>query len=104
VGRRPVEIPLDEMYIPLRFDAELGPSELDRGAPITVGDLVRERPPQVVIGSAGSGKTTWMRWTFRRLIRDPRALPFFLELREIAAAWKTPQDARSPIDSYLAEH
>lgn len=103
VGHRPVEITLDDMYIPLRFDAELEPSRLDRGVPITTDDLIRPRTPQAVIGGAGTGKTTWMRWTFRRLIRDPRALPFFLELRAIAAAWKAPQDAERPIDGYLAD-
>jgi len=100
---RPAEITLDGMYIPLRFAAELDPSKLDRGAPIPPADLLRPRRPQVVIGGAGSGKTTWMRWTFRRLIRDPRAVPFFLELRAIAAAWRTPQDAGRSVDSYLAE-
>jgi hypothetical protein len=103
VGNRPAEITLDDMYIPLRFAAKLDPARLDRGAPIMAGDLLRPRRRQVLIGSAGSGKTTWMRWTFRRLIRDPRAVPFFLELRAIAAAWETPQDAGRAVDSYLAE-
>lgn len=30
-------------------------------------------------------------------------MPFFLELRAIAAAWKTPQDAARPVESYLAD-
>jgi predicted NACHT family NTPase len=102
-GNRPAEVTLDDMYIPLRFDADLDPSKLDRGAPMVAGDLLQRRRPRVVIGSAGSGKTTWMRWTFRRLIREPRAVPFFLELRVIAAAWKTPQDAGQPVDRYLAD-
>jgi hypothetical protein len=103
VSNRPVEITLDEMYIPLRFAAEQDPSRFDRGAPIMSDDLLQPRRPQVVIGGAGSGKTTWMRWTFRRLIRDPRAMPFFLELRAIAAAWKTPQDAGRAVDLYLID-
>jgi hypothetical protein len=103
VRNRPVEITLDDMYTSLRFDAELDPATLDRGAPIITDDLVRPRRPLVVVGAAGSGKTTWMRWTFRRLIRDPRAVPFFLELRAIASAWKIPQGAGRAIDSYLAD-
>lgn len=103
VGHRPVEITLDDMYIPVRFSPELDPDKLDRGASITADDLLLSRRPQVVVGSAGSGKTTWMRWTFRRLIRDPRALPFFLELRAIAAAWSTRRDSGRSIDSYLAD-
>ncbi|HMG24222.1 MAG TPA: NACHT domain-containing protein, partial [Kofleriaceae bacterium] len=43
------------------------------------------------------------RWTFRKLIGNPRAVPFFLELRAIAASWKTPHDAASAFDSYLAD-
>ena len=101
-GNRPAEITLDEMYIPLRFDAKPDSYRPDRSTSLTADDLLQLRSPRVVIGSAGSGKTTWMRWTFRRLIRDLRAVPFFLELRAIAAGWKTPQDAARPIDSYLA--
>lgn len=102
-GHRPAEIDLDDMYIPLRFDARLDPDQLDRGAPIRPDDLIDPRPPWVVIGAAGTGKTTWMRWTFRRLIGDARAVPFFLELRKIAAAWETPQDAGRPVEAYLAD-
>ena len=102
IGNRPAEITLDEMYIPLRFAPKLNPTKLDRGAPIHPDDLIGFRKPQVVVGGAGSGKTTWMRWTFRRLIQDARAVPFFLELRAIAAAWKSPHDAARPIESYLA--
>lgn len=101
-NNRPAEITLDEMYIPLRFAKELDPARLDRGVPITPDDLRRPRRPQVVIGGAGSGKTTWMRWTFRRLILHPDAVPFFLELRTLATGWKTSQDAARPIGSYLA--
>jgi len=103
VGNRPAEITLDEMYIPLRFAPELDPDELDRGAPILPANLLGPRRPQVVIGVAGAGKTTWMRWTFRRLIKDPRTVPFFLELRAIAAAWKMPRDATRSVESYLAD-
>jgi hypothetical protein len=101
-GNRPTQIKLDDMYIPLRFAAELDPFQFDRGASITPDDLVAPRPPQVVVGSAGSGKTTWMRWTFRRLINEPRALPFLLELRADQAPWRPAHDAGRPIDSYLA--
>jgi 3',5'-cyclic AMP phosphodiesterase CpdA len=103
LDNRPIEITLDEMYIPLRFGAESDPAKLDRGVPITASDLLHHRRPLVVVGPAGSGKTTWMRWTFRRLVEDPRTVPFFLELRSIGAAWKTPQDAVRPIDSYLID-
>jgi hypothetical protein len=102
-GNRPAEISLDEMYIPLRFGPEHDPTRHDRGAPIQPDELLGPRRPRVVIGVAGSGKTTWMRWTFRRLIRHPRAVPFFLELRAIAAAWNAPQDAARSIESYLAD-
>lgn len=102
-GRRPTMVMLDEMYIPLRFAPRFDSGILNRGAPIHPDDLLRPRRPQVIIGAAGSGKTTWMRWTFRRLLEDSGAIPFFLELRTIAAAWKTAKDAAQSIETYLAE-
>jgi hypothetical protein len=102
-GRRPTMIMLDDMYVPLRFAPRFESGILDRGAPIQPNDLLCQRGPQVIIGAAGSGKTTWMRWTFRRLLNDSGAIPFFLELRTIAAAWKTTKDATQSIETYLAE-
>jgi len=103
MGNRPAEITLDEMYIPLQLAPKFCVTEVELGAPICPDDLLGPYQPRVMIGPAGSGKTTWMRWTFRRLIRDPRAIPFFLELRAIAAVWKTPHDAARPIEGYLAD-
>lgn len=102
-GNRPAEITLDEMYIPLRFGPSFDPASSEERTPILPDELLELRAPRVLIGAAGTGKTTWMRWTFRRLIGDPRAVPFLLELRSIAATWKTPKDSARSVESYLAD-
>lgn len=96
-GHRPIEIRLDEMYVPLSFLPELDSTDL--GGLIRPDDLLEMYRPRVIIGAAGAGKTTWMKWTFRRLIENPRAVPVMLQLGAIAAA---PNVARS-IESYLAD-
>lgn len=102
-GRRPLGITLDDMYIPLRFHGQLNVLVPERGKPIEPEDLLHPPRAQVLVGGAGSGKTTWMRWTFRKLIGNPQVLPFFLELRAIAASWKTTHDAARAFDGYLAD-
>jgi hypothetical protein len=102
-GDRLNQITLDEMYIPLRFAATPAPARIDRSAEIAPDGLLRPRSRQAIIGAAGSGKTTWMRWTFRSLIQNPGALPFFLELRAIAAAWSEPAHAERPVAHYLID-
>src|SRR5262249_33059170 len=47
VGNRRAEITLADMYIRLRFGAELDPAKLDRGAPILPDDLLQLRRPRV---------------------------------------------------------
>jgi 3',5'-cyclic AMP phosphodiesterase CpdA len=96
-GNRPTEITLDEMYVPLSFLPELDSTDLE--GLIRPDDLLEMRRPQVIIGAAGAGKTTWMKWTFRRLIEDLRAVPVMLQLGAIAA---TENVARS-IESYLVD-
>ena len=54
-------------------------------------------------GPAGSGKTTWMRWMFRRLLHDEKTLPLMVELRRLARFWYTPgqPDPEHFLDAYL---
>lgn len=44
--------------------------------------------PIAIRAPAGSGKTTWMRYTFRQLLLRERALPVMIVLRDVAALWK----------------
>lgn len=50
-------------------------------------------------GAAGTGKTTWMRYTFRRMRDDSRCLPFLVELRSVAAFWE--KGGQRSIEGYL---
>ncbi len=106
-NRRPVEATLDDMYVPLelarstsahRNQPQEGPSQ---PASVSPEDVFRRRLPMVVLGSAGSGKTTWMRWTYRRLLSMENALPFFVELRAIGQDWPELNQAPQPIRALL---
>ncbi|HSR98930.1 MAG TPA: NACHT domain-containing protein [Kofleriaceae bacterium] len=102
-GRRPVEVNLDDMYIPLRFGEKYDLDHLGAGQSIDGEHLLRRTAPLVIIGNAGSGKTTWMKRTFRELIKARSAVPFFLELRAVAAAWDRRSDAERTIEGFLAD-
>lgn len=114
-NRRPVEATLDEMYVPLELGRSLEgarrqPSEgptAEQPAPVSPEHLLTRRCPMVLLGNAGSGKTTWMRWTYRRLLSMDAALPFFLELRAIAKDWAelaaSPQPIRALLEKRLRD-
>ncbi|MBK7536105.1 MAG: NACHT domain-containing protein [Myxococcales bacterium] len=59
--------------------------------------------PVVLLGNAGTGKTTWMRWTFRQLLRRDAAVPFFFELRAIAKDWGDREPERRTFLALLEE-
>ncbi len=117
-----VRAELDKMYVPLEV-AQDTRGRRDRGIPkmrpggggrkTRAGDrrpkvltpeavFVREAS-MALIGQAGSGKTTWMKWTFRRLLERPDALPFFLELRALTAGWTERAADRRTIDAVLED-
>jgi TIR domain/NACHT domain len=87
---RPIEATLDDMYLPLRLGKKRAPAKTTSGAPVTPEDLLTRSRPLVVRGPAGSGKTTWMRWTFRRLVEREDAFPVMLVLRDLARRWQDP--------------
>jgi len=99
----PIEASLDDMYLPLRLAKGFDPEKHDAGQVLTPDKLISRKYPLVIRGAAGSGKTTWMRWTFRRLMEMLGALPFMLELRGLARAWteKKAQGEERTIDAYL---
>lgn len=112
---RPIDPRLDELYIPLRFDSEIGARQTgaadapDPGHVLSVEDLVRRERSLIVRGPAGAGKTTWLKHTFRRMLRDDSALPFTIELRGVARCWSERAKGQERcLDSYLhdavAEH
>ena len=78
---------LDEMYVPLRFASSSDFENLGKGTTLTPDALLKREQALAIKGMAGSGKTTWVRWTYRRLMREPRALPIMVELRKLARSW-----------------
>lgn len=109
-GGHPAAVGLDEIYQPLRLGPRFDPSKLSEGEVITPQALLAREKPLVIRGPAGSGKTTWMRWTFRKLLQDERALPVMVELRRLANIWhKTDAKGKDrSLDTYIedwaAEH
>jgi hypothetical protein len=107
---RPIEADLDVMYLPLRLAEGFDISKTDRGGWMAPEELLARKVPLVVRGPAGSGKTTWIRWTFRQLLRMESALPLMLVLRDLASRWqdRTHQGAARSLDTFLecwtAEH
>jgi hypothetical protein len=103
-GKR-TEATLDDMYLPLRMDEGFDLTRLETGRVLEPGALLERDKPVVIRGAAGSGKTTWMRWTFRRLMGMPEALPFMVELRRLALVWgeDKAKGGERTLDAYLRD-
>lgn len=86
---------LDRMYLPLRLADGWNPQELEKGEVLEPATLLQREGSLLIRGPAGAGKTTWVRHTFRRLIRDQSAFPLLLVLRELALAWQLGVEGRS---------
>lgn len=128
---RPIDTHLDEIYQPLRLADGYTTTETNRGHQFGV-DAIKARfntaqsaqcdasawqavssgrmQALVIRGSAGSGKTTWMRYTYRRLLEDEETLPLIIVLRDLATRWSEKNcvgPARSIdtfLDDWIAEH
>src|SRR5262249_52361562 len=79
----PIEADLEEVYQPLRMGKGYDLRKTESGRAILPNELLARDRNLVIRGAAGTGKTTWVRWTFRQLLRDPRALPIMVELRSL---------------------
>jgi len=79
---------LDEMYLPLRLAKGWNPQELDQGSVLGSAELLARSEPLLIRGQAGAGKSTWVKYTFRRLVREEGAFPLLLVLRDLALTWK----------------
>lgn len=99
---RPLDVNLDDMYVPLRLGRGYDPTRLDAGSAIGPEDLLRRERPLAIRGAGGSGKTTWMRWTFRRLLELEHAVPLMLVLRDLANHWEgVPPGVEQSLESFL---
>ncbi|WP_428265261.1 metallophosphoesterase [Haliangium sp.] len=108
---------LQRMYVPLRFrrvgvggHGSFAPAvndanedeEDDSAAPIEPDAVVGAEQPMLLSGTAGRGKTTWMRWTFCELLKRSDVVPFFVELRSLTLTWDELPPAQRNLERYLA--
>lgn len=99
----PVGAKLDEMYIPLRLDPGLGAENVELGRELSAQDIIKDHTRLVLCGMAGAGKTTWIKYTFRKLLFTGKALPLHIELRHLARIWGQFEQQAKPcsIEDYL---
>ena len=80
-----LRLPLEQMVVPRRLRPLRG--GVAEELPLSSLDS-----PMVVIGSAGSGKSTWLRHLFRRLLAEGE-LPLLLQPEDLRQIW---EDAEGP--------
>mgnify|MGYP002632158582 CR=1 FL=1 len=90
-----LQLPLDDMVLPLRLRPLRG------GAAQVLSLKALSRGPVSVVGAAGSGKTTWLRHLFRRLLAVGQ-LPLLLELRDLGRAWQDRRGSGRSLDAWVA--
>ena len=88
-GDSPVVADLFDMYLPLRLARAGTDARQDRGTTLSPAILIVASSPLVIRGPAGAGKTTWMRFTFRSLLKMDGVFPFMLVLRDLARRWSS---------------
>lgn len=93
INARPVDVDLDQMYLPTRLSPGDGGQEKTNQV-MSVEELLARNRPLIVRGPGGAGKTTWMRWLFRSLIDNEVAFPIMLEVRQLANHWGNPSAHR----------
>ncbi|MBF0602866.1 MAG: TIR domain-containing protein [Nitrospirae bacterium] len=96
-----VDATLEQMYVPLRLGEGYNPGKLKEGKTLKPEEVLSLSKPLVVRGVAGSGKTTWMRWTFRQLLQRADTFPVFVELRALARYWQNAEKKSHNLESFL---
>ncbi|MEM7600601.1 MAG: metallophosphoesterase, partial [Verrucomicrobiota bacterium] len=93
---------LDKIYVPLRFAEDHDRSKTDRGEMMDAESILALEEPLAITGFPGSGKTTWVRYTFRQFL-DPalKALAIPVILRDLLLYWSKSDD--HTVQAYL-EH
>ena len=101
-SRRHIEVGFEQMYVPLLLRkcsvTEAQSTEPFADFPFTLKtddkltaigpeELLAQSASLVIRGRAGSGKSTWVESSFRQLLRDKRALPIRISLRDLARRW-----------------
>lgn len=85
---RPIETNLDDIYQPLRLAESYNVDVTTLGTALDPKALLTRAEPLLITAPAGGGKTTWMRWTFRRLLESEDSLPIMVVLRDVAKYWR----------------
>ncbi|MBF0133757.1 MAG: metallophosphoesterase [Magnetococcales bacterium] len=101
VGTNPERAALNDMYLPLRLGENTKPDILDAGAVLPPTEVMNLKEPMIIRGQAGAGKTTWIRWTFHKLIQNSGTLPILVELRSLAVYWQKATQEQRSLDAYL---
>jgi|GEM_PF-6377613 len=86
--RPAANISLDKIFLQPRLAGRSGPDEPEEGRPMSPEELVARKAHLTIRGSAGAGKSTWVKWMFRRLLDRKDSLPIYVELRKLANDWK----------------
>lgn len=98
---RPARGVLEKMYVPPRLGEGFDINKLEEGTVLTPEDLMQRKTPLVIHGNAGSGKTTWMKWTFRHLLIIENAFPIMIELRRLLRDWSERPDQARNLKTYM---
>ena len=104
-AEEPIRLRLDEMYLPLRLAETYSIVDHGRGSILSPEELLEREVPLVIRGVQGTGKTTWMQWTFRQLLHSGQALPIMVELRRLARTWEEAEKSGRPrsLDTYVGQ-
>lgn len=78
-------IPLDNMYIEPR--ATKNKNALRS---LSTETLLDNNESMIIYGSGGSGKSTWARWIFMKLLAHPSVFPIMIEAKALAS-WRNEQ-------------
>ena len=92
-------VSLNDAYYELKFQCESPHKE--KPVCLLPEDLFpKPQRRQLARGRGGSGKTTWLRRTFNRLVEDTRYFPLLIERRQLARTW---QSGKSSLETYLRQ-
>jgi hypothetical protein len=92
-------VSLNDAYYELKFQRES--QQKEKPVFLLPEDLFgKPKSRHLVRGRGGSGKTTWLRRTFNRLVEDDRYFPLLIELRQLARTWES---GKSSLETYLRQ-
>lgn len=96
---------LDAVYLQRQFSAPGAGDPNQQNIVIELASLLTRTQSLIVRGAAGTGKSTWLKWLFRRLIKEKTSFPIFIELPKLAACWEDAVYRGRPrtLEAYIQE-